>query len=245
MDGGFNPFPGAGLQIYGGNTFAQSYYRVINNIRPNCSSDPVCTSDPFYNKWVLLFEPPAGISVPQVSANFMRSPGVAHTMNEHLAQILVWRSLSLSGVTSDTEVWSKIQDGVAGRASLVNAVYPSGAPWNYFLVPIMESATSSDAIAVVQLAADDGSFEGIHLLNTPAAFHSVTRADAEDIARGTLVEGERLGAGSLTWNPSGHTRLNKSTSQPYFELRVLSGANTNAGVVRVMLDSGAVERVSE
>jgi len=84
----------------------------------------------------------------------------------------------------------------------------------------------------------------IHLLNTPVAFNSVTRADAEDIARGALVEGETLSAGALTWNPASATRLNKSTTQPYFEFRVVSGANTDAGIVRVMLDSGSVERVA-
>jgi hypothetical protein len=244
-DGGFNPYPGAGLQMYGGSTFANQYYRVISNIMPHCSSNPLCTADPFYNKWVLLYEPPAGVPIPNVSANFKRSPGVGGTMNEHLAQILVWRSLFLSRAAFNAQVWPKIKGGVAGRASLVNAVFPSGAPWNYYLVPIMENATSSNAIAVVQLAADDGSFEGIHVLNTPVEFNMVTRPDAEDIARGTLVDGERLGPSALTWNPTSHTGLNKSASQPYFEFRVLSGANTDAGVVRVMLDSGAVERASE
>ena len=243
-DGGFNPYPGAGLQMYGGATFANNYYRVISNIMPHCSSTPACTADPFYNKWVLLYEPPAGAPIPQVSGSFKRAPGVGH-MTEHLAQILVWRSLFLSGAATNPQVWPKIQNGVAGRASLVNAAYPSGAPWNYYLVPIMENATSTNAIAMVQLAADDGSFEGIHVLNTPMTFNSVTHADATDIAQGTLVEGEHLGAGALTWNPASHTGLNKSTSQPYFEFHVLSAANSDAGVVRVMLDSGAVERASE
>lgn len=244
-DGGFNPFPGAGLQMYGGATFANNYYRVISNIRPHCSSDPTCTADPFYNKWVMLYEPPADAAIPQVSANFKRSPGLGGAMTEQRAQLFVWRSLFLSGATSNAQVWPRIKNGVAGRASLVNAVFPSGAPWNYYLVPIMENATSSKAIAVVQLAADDGSFEGVHVLNTPVAFNMVTQPDAEDIARGTLVEGERLGHGALTWNPASHTALNKSASQPYFEFRVLSGANTDAGAVRVMLHSGAVERASE
>ncbi|HSR98491.1 MAG TPA: hypothetical protein VLM79_15645 [Kofleriaceae bacterium] len=243
-DGGFNPFPGSGLQMYGGSTFTSIYYRVISNIRPHCASDPLCTSDPFYNKWVMLYEPPASANLPQISANFLRAPGVAHTMNEQLAQSLVWQSLSLARIPANALVWGKIKDGVPSTASLVRAVFPSGAPWNYYLVPIMENARSGNAIALVQLDAEDGSFQGIHVLSAPAPFNSVTRTDAADIARGTLSAGERLGTGGLTWNPASNTTLNKAASQPYFEFRVLSAANTDAGVVRVMLDTGAVERSS-
>jgi hypothetical protein len=240
-DSGFNAYE-AGVQAWGGNTWKNIYFKVITAINPSC--DPNCSSDPFFNKYVIMYEPPIGQVVPQVTANFARAPGVLppgqNGMNELLAQMQVWQALSLAGVDADPEIWNAVSRGVPGTAFHVNAVWPSGSPWDYYLVPILSN--SRTAIAFVQLAGSDGAFEGIHVLTTPVAFAPLTMAQAEQLARGALGAGESLTAGTLTWNPRSDAQLVKSSVLPYYEFGVASATSKQAGVVRVMLNGGKVAR---
>jgi len=238
-DGSGNSY-GGGLLSYSGSTWKLFYYLVLENINPSC--DP-CTSDPWYNHYVLMWEPPPG-AISHVVANFPRAPGVMQGgVTEKRAQSLVWRSLISAGIHADPDIWSGVIGGVAGPAHEVNGVSPSGERWDYFLVPIlMPSGTTNTVKAFVQLAADDGSFEGVHVLPSPTRYKLVSKEGAELLARGALKQGEGLTAGILTWDPRTKSPLAKSPSFPYYEFGITDGSK-EIGVVRVSFNTGTVLRV--
>jgi len=239
LDSGFNNYE-AGLQAFSGSVWRNVHFTVITAINPACDAVG-CVSDPYYNRYVVVFDPPRGQSHPAISAVFPNAPGVVQAgMTERLAQAEVWNALAAGGITADPEIASPIRGGVAGPAFEVNAVFPSGAPWNYYLVPIVSNANT--VLAFVQLAADDGAFEGVRVVTTPAPFAPVTRKQAEILAARALAPDERLTGGTLTWNPRTKTRLGKSPVSPYYELGIVDTAGQSAGVVRVALDGGAVDR---
>jgi hypothetical protein len=240
-DSGFNSYAGAGIHSWSGTVFAGGYYSVITAINPGC--DP-CTSDPYYSKWVLLFEPPVGENHPPVSAAFKKAPGISPVMNETLAQAYVWRALTAASIDTDPQIWNPIVNGVAGAAFRVNAVFPSGSPWNYYLVPILSKTDANTAIAFVQLGADDGSFEGVHVLPAPTQFAPATMMNAKQLARSVLTQGERLTGGALTWDPRSNLQIGQSPTSPYYEFGVSSASNptTTVGVVRVRFNDGMVVR---
>src|SRR5262249_49500754 len=126
-----------------------------------------------------------------------------------------------------------------GPAALVNAAPAPGRSWDYYLVPLL--ANASTVIGFVELAADDGSFEGIQVLARPRPFSPVTRTTAAHLAQGALVAGERVTAGRLTWAP-GRASPGGSPSRPYYEFDVLGATGTPAGTVRVRRDDGARSR---
>lgn len=236
-DSGFTNY-NAGLQIWGGSSWANVYFKVLTAINPSC--DPSCTSDPYYGKYVLTFEPPRGAPHPHPLTAFSRAPGVVSDgMTAAAAERHVWRALSAAGIDGDPAAWSAIRGGVAGRAYEVNAVWPNGSRWDYFLVPIV-SRTGS-ALAFVQLAADDGAFEGIHVFDHPIAFAPITERTATRLAERQLAGGESLTAGILTWDPKGSAKVQKSPFSPYYEFGVITRTGT-AGTVRVPLGGGAPVR---
>ena len=239
LDSGFNSYQ-AGLQAFSGSVWRSVHFMVVTGINPACDAAG-CVSDPYYNRYVVVFDPPRGQSHPAISAVFPSAPGVVQGgMTERLAQAEVWNALAAGGITADPEIASAIRGGVAGPAFEVNAVFPSGAPWSYYLVPIVSPANT--VLAFVQLAADDGAFEGVRVVTTPAPFAPVTRKQAEILAARALAPDERLTGGILTWNPRTKTRLGKSPVSPYYELGIVDTAGQSAGVVRVALDGGAVDR---
>jgi hypothetical protein len=234
QDSGTNGYTGGQLS-YNGNIFKNVYFMVISNIG---GCDP-CVSDPFYNRYVLMWEPPVDQMHTHIVTNFARAPGVSQGMSEKLAQSLVWKALSTGGVNEEPGIWNAISGGTAGTAFEVNGVFPTGDRWDYFLVPILSAANT--VTAFVQLAADDGSFESVHVLPTPIQFNPVTKARAELLARGTLQVGESLTSGILTWDPKSNTPFVKAPTFPYYEFGVVNRAK-EIGVVRVSLNTGAVIR---
>jgi hypothetical protein len=231
----------SGLQSMSGFVWANVFYQVATVINPSCDAMG-CTSDPYYNRYVLMFDPPRGQDHPPVSAVFAKAPGIVpagqHVMSEHLAQVDVWRALRSAGVDADPAIWRAISGGVSGAAFQVNAVWPSGKPWHYYLVPILSSTNT--AVAFVQLAADDGGFESIHVLTKPIPFTPVTMMKAQQL----LAKGERLTDGMLTWDPRRNTKLAKSPVRPYYKFGVVNATHSNqaVGAVRVTFHDGTVVR---
>lgn len=214
---------------------------MLTAINPSCDFN--CTADPYFKKFVLLYEPPPG-SVPDgYTRHFSKAPGVVvagQHMSSQAAYMHVWDALVAADVHTDPEVWSAIQGGTPGAAWEVNAVQPSGLPWDYYLVPILSDATT--AIAFVQFAAEDGGFEGIYVPATPVSFTPVTMTHAAQLARGALTHGEHLTGGLLTWDPSDNAPITKSPSLPYYEFGVIGAGKQDVGVVRVKLDDRTVVR---
>jgi hypothetical protein len=243
-----------GLQSMSGFVWANVFYQLVTVINPSCDAVG-CTTDPYYNRYVLMFDPPRGEHHPPVSAVFANAPGVIpagqHVMTEHLARTEMWRALRSAGVDADPEIANAIRGGVPGTAFQVNAVWPSGKPWNYYLVPILSKANT--AVAFVQLGADDGSFESIHVLPKPMPFVPVTLRKAQQLARSALAAGESLTAGVLTWDPGRAMKLGKSPVRPYYKFGVVNATRLDkadkadksdkaVGVVRVTFNDGTVVR---
>lgn len=242
-DSSFNTYNG-GLQSWSGNTWKNVFFLVLTAINPSCDfvaggcgAPPV--SDPFYGQYLLMFEPPAG-DRPHLDTTFAKSAGIvpAGHMNEHLAQSRLWDSLINAGINNDPEIWNAISGAKPGPASLVNAVFPDGSPWNYFLVPLLSN--NGMVTAFVQLDADDGSFDHIQVLPTPAPFTAVPKATAAQLAHGALADGETLNDGVLTWDPR-NPQTGRSPSFPYYEFGV-AGAAKGSAPVRVMLHDGSTVR---
>jgi len=236
IDGGFNSYQD-GLVSYGGSPWKNVYFRVLENINPAC--DP-CTTDPWYNRYVLMWEPPLNDIHTKIVSNFPKAPGVASTMSERAAQSLVWKSLTAAGIDQDAELSSAIHGGVAGKAYEVNGVAPNGERWDYFLVPIL--AADNTVKALVQLGADDGAYESMHVPSHPTQFTALGKAQAELLARGALQKGETLTSGILTWDPRSNTPFAKAPTFPYYEYGVLS-ATKEIALVRVSFNKGMVVRV--
>jgi hypothetical protein len=239
-DSGFNGYAG-GLQFYSGSIWSSNYFKVITAINPSC--DPNCTSDPYWNQYVIMFEPPTGLNHPPVTGDFAPAPGVVRggTMTAQIAPSLVWQSLTASGFAADQEVWGAISGGVPGAAFEVHAVFPTGAPWNYFLIPVFDRQGSNTVTAFVQLSADDGGFEGLNVVSAPTQFTPVSVTKAQQLAAGLLAAGESLSARGLTWDPRSNTQMVKSPIRPYYEFGVIASGKT-IGTIRVALNDGTVAR---
>lgn len=238
-DGGGNSYEGGWLS-YSASVWKNVYFMVIENINPAC--DP-CTSDPFYNKYVITWEPHPENQHLNVPTNFLRAPGVASGgLTTARAQALVWNALTAAGINQDAVIWNAISGGQAGQAFEVNAVTPFGDRWDYFLVPIMSGAHT--VTAFVQLSADDGAFETVHVLPTASQFNPVTRSTAGLLARTALGAGESLSPGILTWDPRAKTPFAKAPTFPYYEFAVVN-QHQQVGVVRVSFDNGAVLRSAQ
>jgi hypothetical protein len=228
-----------GTMMFSARAWLGTYFMLVTAINPSC--DPVgCTSDTYYNTYVLVDEPPSGPR-PPISTSFPPAPGVvpAGTMTAATAQASLWKSLSAAGIDGDAQVWNAIQGGTPGAALAVDAVFPSGAPWPYYLVPIQASPTMVLGLAL--LSADDGSFQAIQALPSAQPFTPINATKARAAAAGLLVAGEALTGGGLRWDPRGSGQLAKSPTHPYYEFGVLH-AGKSAGVVRIALDGGAAVR---
>jgi hypothetical protein len=239
VDGNGNLYQG-GTISFSGSVWKAVYSPVTENINPDC--DP-CTSDPWYNRYVAVFDPPPGQEHSPITTEFPKAPGVAQGgMTERRAQALVWSALAVAGIARDADVWSAISGRQAGRAFEVNGVAPGGGRWDYFLVPILSGDRT--VIAFVQLAADDGAFESVHVLPGPSHFDPVSSVRAERLARAALRGRESLSPGILTWDPRSHTPLAKAPTFPYHEFTVLD-QHHQVGIVRVSFDNGTVIRSAQ
>jgi hypothetical protein len=238
-DSSGNSYTG-GVNAYSGSVWRNVYFKVITAINPSC--DPNCTSDPYYNQYVIMFEPPTLNHQVSIGA-FDRAPGVvpAGMMNAQVAPSLVWNALHAGGIDGDPEIWNAISGGQPGPAFEVHGWYPNGAAWNYMLVPVYDAPGSNTAIGFVQLAADDGSFEGVNVASTPAPFVGMSAASARQLALAQLVRGETLSGGTLTWDPTANVQFGKSPLNPYYEFIAKNGSRMT-GVIRVSLASGTVLR---
>ena len=244
-DSSAEDYMSAGVHVMQAFSFSGGYYSVLVAINPNPVDN---AADFYYGKWVLLFEPPAGQDISSLNDStpmtFARAPAISPNMSELLAQANAWKSLSAAKVDTDPLVSRIMSIGVPGTAFLVEGVWPSGAPWNYYLVPILSSENVNSVIALVQLSADDGSFEDIQILGKPAPFSPVTLVKAESLARAAISADEDLLPGVLTWDPRKPITINKSPTSPYYEFGVVNIKNSDKvlGTVRVKLNGGLVIR---
>jgi hypothetical protein len=238
-----------GLQTFSAATFAQIYFGVVTAINPicdthvgGCGASP--QSDPYYNQYLLVFDPPVRPPHPTLNASFEKAPGIVPAghgvMNAEKAQHGLCDALVAAGINKDPATWAPLSGAVPGPAVLVNGVFPDGSPWNYYLVPVLQDA--STAVAFVQLSADDGSFQHIQIFPGPVPYTPVAHTRAKQLASGVLAKGDRLTTdGVLTWNPRSDPELARSPNAPYYEFGVID-ANGKTNTARVLIHGGTTVR---
>jgi hypothetical protein len=183
-----------------------------------------------------------------------RANAAKPVMTAAIARARVWDALTAAGIDADAATWGAIHDGTPGEPLTVHARWPSGAPWDYYLVPIYGSPgppgpRAHTAIAFIQLAASDGSFQSVDVLTTRQLFAPVSATRATQLARHRLARGERLAGATLTWDAridhagaGARSRLARSPLEPYYELAV-ERAGAPISRVRVALDGRTIERL--
>lgn len=249
-DSGTNSFF-QGLQSWSGTAFKNTFFVLLTAINPSCDGvDPGgCgappVNDPFANKFVLMYEPPANrTNTATQLASFETFKGVAAkgAMNATLASARLTDALVQAGIHADPQMWGVLKAASPGAATLVTGRWPDGSANNYYNVPMLSSQNSNTAVAFVQLDAANGAFLSANVLSTPVSFSPVTALRAQDIARSTLNAGESLSGGTLTWNPRSSSTFSRSPNEPYFEFTVV-GSKTKAATVQVRLNDGAAARL--
>jgi hypothetical protein len=118
FDGGFNSYL-AGLMTFSGTMWRSVYHLPVLS---------VATTDPSYNHYTMVFDPPGDRPHPAVSAAFVGAPGIVSSgasggagatanaaqsvMTAAIAQARVWDALTAAGINADPATWGAIHDGI-------------------------------------------------------------------------------------------------------------------------------------
>lgn len=246
FDGGSNVFADGtgdsyadGITQMSATTWKSVYFLVLNS---------VSSSDPYFNKYLLSIDPPEGTenrrTIGPVQLGLSASPGILQAgeqMSAELAQERVWSALFAAQVNEDDGMWSAIADARPGVAWEVAGFAPSGEPWDYYLVPMLDMM--SNAVALVQMSVKDGSLEQIWVGSRPLPFVGVTPMEAERSADELLTKDEVLQGGELTWDPQADHPHTMSPMFPYYEFSVVGDKGQFRGEVIVTLHDGVAHRV--
>jgi hypothetical protein len=245
FDGGSNAFSDGDTNSYfdgffqiAGSIWKNVYYQMIVS---------VAVTDPYFHKFLVTFDPPSGVDPRRVDApwkyGMSASPGVLHSgeqMSAELAQERAWNALFAAQVNEDDVMWSSIERSMPGPAWEVAGFAPSGEAWRYYLVPMLDEASS--AVALVQLSAHDGAFEQIGVGSRPRLFLGVTRPEAIELAGALLADDEVLQGGELTWDPRAGSHA-RSPLFPYYEFHVSDSKGHPCREIIVMLQDGTVHEM--
>lgn len=176
----------SGLIVQSGNTWAKSYVALSN---------VVMTSDPNYQKYVVLYNK---TSATRVESSRPSLPGSSQRALELPFKGKV--NVALTGAFREAEpsFTARLSQLVAGAELEVAAVDAHGASWTYSVIPLLER---SNIVAMLQLEAN-GSFSQLQWLPNPIAAHQLDLAVLQSRARERLLPGERLGKPHWTWHPS-------------------------------------------
>lgn len=196
------------------------------------------SGDSYFNKFINMYEPPPDFTPSEVfRAKEPPSPlRGKEVVTRALARERAAEALRLGGVHENPELWTAFQNSSPMLPFEVNAVWPDGSAWNYYLVPFVNGDHK-----VVSMAILDGeklTFQLAWALSSPQPFGGIAREQAMQLAHGALRPGEALGGpGILTWDPAGPA---SSPTSPYYEFPLLGQKREQLGAVRVRLDSGKV-----
>ena len=212
-----------GETFLAGSVFKMSYYSVL---------DSIATTDPFYNHYVVAFDPPVGAPLPPLSSiqyvggTPLLEPG--EVMNEELAGLLAFDALEAEGLWDDPSIAHELAAAVdSGEVRAVEGRAPDGSPWNYHIVPLVDAAGRT--VALVQLRSETGEFEQLRVFDRPAPFSYLSRREADAIARAALGIGEdsrqRRQNGVLRFDPRCGAEHCTSPWMPYYEYEDGSGGH--------------------
>lgn len=205
------------------------------------------SSDKYFNSFITSYDPPPLVRptgpvspFPPSGLSATPMPGVlreGEVMSEQIAEQRLWNALLLADVNQNDMVWPSLERGTPGAAWKVRGVAPSGAQWDYYLVPILDE--SGRAIVTVRLSAEDGAFEQLWFMQKPRAFIGVSADEAAQIAAGMVIDGEEILGGELEWNGQMYNPYARSPSEPYYAFQVTDGmTGADHGTIIVRLSDG-------
>lgn len=224
----------SGLRKVAAELYKQDYYMVI----PTEEIDPW---DPNVNKFIFAYDPPPGARLPTnpPMVTFHRGAVVVEPgeMTVELAPVLVWDALDAEGMLDDPTNDALIL-ATPGDAWLVHGKRPSGAPWDYIVVPMYADEAMQSVTALVGLSAYDGAFEQVFFLDGARQLDLPDAATATTRAAAMLRPGETLGAGRLIWDPACGAGHCSEPMLPYHEFPV---AHRGQATARITIPMGGLQ----
>lgn len=230
-------------------TFIGAYYQIVGFpsappafIGPACDATLSCMvapgNDPWYYRWVFLYEPPPGAAAApppaSLASGVAAAPGIlpkGAVMTADRAVRGVHESLRLADVDRDPELRRILDKDIFEKAYLVRGMFASEMPWDYYLLPVRTAEGKISAF--IQLSASDGGFAAANLLRDPADIKLADEATAREAAQQVTKPGEQLGPAVLSWRPLVRGGLTDSPALPYYEFPVQDGRGRARGVIRV------------
>lgn len=229
--------------------FGVSYWYAIRfPPSPVCTGAVPCggavSSDPWHRKYVLLYEPPPGSSLLPTAAPELRVRNVEHAgvtssgerMSAALASSRVFSALRYANAGTQRDMQAALANSYAGEAVLVEGVAPSGARWDYYLVPMLRQA--GVASAFVMLSAANGAFQELAVPDHAVPYRPMDENSARQEAASLLKQGETLGRGQLTWNPEFMAVEAHSPYLPFFQFPVLDSSGKERARIRISHNGG-------
>jgi len=233
---------GAGsLADSGGNSYSDGWVSSSGFIWKNVyylTIYSVPTTDPYYNRYVNMYEPPPDY-VPNGRFQAAAPRGAAN-QGERITPALVRdravEALRLGGVNENPEMWGAFQNGTPHLPFEVSGVYPDGSNWDYYLVPFLNRDRMLVGMAL--LGKEDLSYQMAWVPPEPRPFSNLVREQARARAQASLRPGESLSEGALTWDPSANGAYARSPLSPYYEFQVRGSDGEAHGSVVVRLENG-------
>jgi hypothetical protein len=211
------------------------YYKVVTT-SPN--------TDPYYNKYVNLYEPPGGIEPPVARSDYRRSPSPLQTgtrVTLPLVRDLARKSLFDAGLTRHQKEWAILDDSTPMLPFEVFGAYPDGSDWDYYLVPFLNRR--HEIVALAMFERETLRFQMATVLERPLPFRGYSHDQARQLAQSSVRSDETLGQGILTWDPVATSEHAYSPLAPYYEFDVYR-AGQRIGSTLVHIYSGGVNKLA-
>lgn len=256
IDSGGKTSIGSPATIQSARNFVRDYMGIMSFIgapchdeitfRFECSLAPYF--DPWYYKYLFLYEPPAGTTLlgersAGPSPSVAQPPGLVRrgrAMSAALATQHYMESLRNGGALEYSDVKQMLAEGNVTQAVLVHGIDGQEQAWDYYLLPV--AAPAGGTSGFVLLSAGDGSFESAYVLDRALPSLDFNEQAARVRAQRMLVKDEQLGTGTLAWRPVIRGGLNDSPALPYYEFEVLKESGEHAGLLRIALHDPKVSQ---
>ncbi len=232
-----------GTTAFSGNDFLHKYYEILSNIGPNCPIAGTC-SDPYYEKFIYMYDPPVGSSLRASPVNpemeFVRAPGIVGKgeMTAARATQEVRRSLHEAGFLADPQVARRLDQGMVLASYPVTLLGRKGARTESYIVPIR--ADRGGVSLFVRMSGEDGAIESLFTPDTPFTYQPVSSQQALTLGLALVHGGERLGEGHLVWDAALSQPDIRHPHQPFFEFPVLDAAGHATEGIWVAMQTGRV-----
>jgi hypothetical protein len=217
-----------GFHAASGLTWKNVYHVTIWSVGP---------ADPYYNKYVNMYEPPPDFVPPHA----FRATAPASPLRDRdvvtpaLVRDRALDALRLAKIDENPELWSAFQNSRPGLPFLVSGVWPDGSNWDYYLVPFRNQNNLVTGMAI--LDSEQLTFQMVWAIPEPRSFGGFSKEQARQKAMANLLPGESLGNGMLTWDPAGPAT---SPTFPYYEFPIHGERGQVFSSLRVRLDTGHV-----